>query len=203
MKRTGTRSRRSKKLPAFIPILLILLAAAAGAFLLLRPYVGRTVSKAVYPLRYAEELKAAADRYGLDRALVAAVVNTESGFRSDAVSGDGAVGLMQVLPSTAEWIAFARRAEYEEGSLFDPETNLDYGCWLLRYLLDRYGGSVRNALIAYNAGHGRLESWLKEGADENGELINIPYAETRNYVEKVTSAKEKYESIYEEELLKN
>lgn len=194
--------RRNKR-SAAIPILLILLAGFAGAFLVLRPIIGRTVSRAVYPLRYANEIKAAADRYGLDRALVAAVVNTESGFRPDAVSQDGAIGLMQVLPTTAEWIAFARHASYEDGSLYDPETNLDNGCWLLRYLLDRYHGSVRNALIAYNAGHGRLDGWLKDGADENGELMAIPYAETRNYVEKVTLAKEKYESIYEKELLEN
>ena len=182
------------------------LASAALAFavsataLMFGGCVGRRLDRSLYPLKYADEIKAAADRYRLDRCLVAAVVNTESGFRPEAVSGDGAEGLMQVLPTTAEWIAFRRGIEYEEGSLFDPETNLDYGCWLLSYLLDRYNGSVRNALIAYNAGHGRLDGWLVTGADENGELADIPYAETRNYVAKVTKAIEKYREIYEEEL---
>lgn len=157
-------------------------------------------SKGMYPLAYREELKAAADRYGLDRYFIAAVVCAESRFRADAVSGAGAQGLMQVMPATAEWIAGMRGAEYEEGSLFDPETNLDYGCWLMRYLLDRYGGSKRNALIAYNAGAGRLDGWLEGGADENGELIEIPYAETRAYVQRITELEERYRTQYEDEL---
>ena len=155
------------------------------------------INRRLHPIAYTDELKAAADRYGLDRCLVAAVINTESRFDPDAVSVDGAEGLMQVLPSTAEWIAFRRDTEYKPGSLFDPETNLDYGCWLLRFLLDRYDGNSRYALIAYNAGFGRLDEWLKESGTD-GELNEIPYAETKNYVERVFEYKEIYTNIYEE-----
>jgi soluble lytic murein transglycosylase len=192
---------KNNKKRSFAPVIIcaLLIVLAALGFIVGR-HIKRIYSAGMYPLAYQEELKEAADRYGLDRYFLAAVVCTESRFRAEAVSSDGAEGLMQVLPSTAEWIAGMRGMKYEEGSLFDPATNLDYGCWLMRYLLDRYGGSEHNALIAYNAGAGRLDGWLDGGADENGELIEIPYAETRAYVEKITKLKEVYLAEYEEEL---
>lgn len=177
-----------------------ILAAAAVCAVFFGGCLMQRLNARLYPISYVDEIKTAADNNGLDRYLVAAVVATESGFRADAVSSDGAEGLMQVLPSTAEWIAFRRGLGQSERDLFDPETNLDYGCWLLKFLLDRYDGSVRNALIAYNAGFARLDGWLETGADENGELKEIPYAETRNYVEKVMKYMEKYGELYEEEL---
>ena len=183
-----------------IIIALLICGALAVGAIALGGSVSSRMKKRFYPIAYVDELTAAADRYGLDRYLVAAIIKTESGFRADAVSAVGAEGLMQVMPSTAEWIASMRGMEYADGSLFEAETNLDYGCWLMRYLLDRNNGSVRNALIAYNAGQGRLEGWLKDGADENGELIEIPYPETRSYVQKVTELTEKYREIYEETL---
>ena len=191
--------KNSKRSLAPIIICVLLAVLAALAFIVGRHLKG-LYSRGMYPLAYQDELKAAADRYGLDRYFIAAVVCAESRFRADAVSGAGAQGLMQVMPATAEWIAGMRGTEYEEGSLFDPETNLDYGCWLMRYLLDRYNGSERNALIAYNAGAGRLDGWLKDGADENGELIEIPYSETRAYVRKITQLEERYRTEYEEAL---
>lgn len=189
MKKTGKKG-------AGVLIALLIAAAALGAALFLCVKYCGGVKKLFIPLKYKEELIAAADRYGLDRRLVAAVVNTESGFKPDAVSKDGAEGLMQVLPSTAEWEAGMRGISFEEGSLFRPEVNLDYGCWLLRFFLDRYGGSVRCALIAYNAGPGKLEEWLGEGLDPDGDVNDIPYAETRNYVKKVTDLIDKYGEVY-------
>ena len=193
MRKTDTFLRRVVRAAA-------LAAAAAVCAAALTGCISDRINARLYPISYVEEIKTAADGNGLDRYLVAAVVATESGFKPDAVSGVGAEGLMQVLPSTAEWIAFRRGLDYSECDLFDPETNLDYGCWLLKFLLDRYDGSVRNALIAYNAGFGRLDEWLKTGADENGELKEIPYAETRNYVDKVMKYMKKYGELYEEEL---
>ena len=178
-------------------------ALAAAAMLASLFFCGcgsRELKMRRYPLKYTAELTEAADRYGLDRYLVAAVIDTESGFRPEAVSQDGACGLMQLLPMTAEWIDFRRGTTLPENGLFEVGTNLDYGCWFLSYLLERYGGSVKNALTAYNAGHNRLDSWLETGADENGELKEIPYPETRNYVDKVLKSYEIYRELYAEEL---
>lgn len=175
------------------------LAALLSALMLIAalPGCGTSKLRVASPAEYAEYIKKAAAEHGLSPYLVAAVINTESSFRPDAVSSDGAEGLMQVLPMTAEWIDYRRGSALEDNGLFDPETNVDYGCWLLSYLLDRYGGNERYALIAYNAGFSRLDSWLAEEQylDENGELSVIPYAETRNYVEKIN----RYKAIYEEE----
>lgn len=155
-----------------------------------------------YPLEYKDEIIAACDEYSLDPCLVAAVIHTESRFKPDAVSVDGAVGLMQVLPSTAEWIAQMRGMEYDEAKLTDSAYNIDLGCWLLKYLSDRYEGNTRYALIAYNAGHGRLESWLAsdEYTDENGDLAVIPYGETDNYVKRIDNSITQYRKLYGEGL---
>ena len=192
--------KNKRKSPAAY-IIIGLLLLFAGLFILFGLKRIPAVRGVLLPLKYEDELKDAADRYGLDRRLVAALINAESGFDKDAVSVDGAEGLMQILPSTAEWIAFRRGIEYREGSLFEPETNLDLGCWFLSFLLDRYEGNVRYALIAYNAGYARLDEWLKTRLDDNGELTDIPYAETRNYVKKITDLIEKYGKAYEKELM--
>lgn len=177
----------------------LLLAAALSALMLISALPGCGAAKLTVasPAKYAEYIKNAASEHGLSPYLIAAVINTESSFRPDAVSSDGAEGLMQVLPMTAEWIDYRRGTALTENGLFDPETNIDYGCWLLSYLLDRYGGNERYALIAYNAGFSRLDGWLADSQylDENGELSVIPYAETRNYVDRIN----RYKAIYEEE----
>ena len=196
--------KRNKGKRAWLWVLLAVIAAAGVCFALFGGSIINRIRTAMYPIKYTDEICAAADGCGLDRALVFAVVSTESGFDPAALSRDGAEGLMQVLPSTAEWIDFRRGTALNEGGLFDPETNLDYGCWLLKYLLDRYGGSVRNALIAYNAGFGRADEWLNDPAlvDESGEIADIPFAETRNYVYKVLDYKEIYSDIYADILQK-
>lgn len=196
------RKKRKKKRVSPVIIIILLAAIAVSVFLGVKLYEG--LRQRFYQVKYAEEIKSAADRYSLDRALVAAMVNTESRFKPDAVSVDGARGLMQVLPTTAEWIAYRRGLVYSEDNvdLFDVETNLDYGCWLMRYLLDRYEQNTRYALIAYNAGFGRLDDWLENNVDENGVLADIPYAETRSYVRRITELAEgyrKYGGLYDDE----
>lgn len=183
-------------------IIVLILVIAAEAALIFGGRICDRVRRAFRPIGYTDEIRAAAEQHGLDPAFVAAVVSTESRFRADAVSAVGAEGLMQVLPSTAEWIDYRRGSALPENGLFDPETNLDYGCWLLRYLLDRYGGNERYALIAYNAGFGRLDEWLNtpELLDGEGGLASIPYPETRAYVENITRLEGIYGELYEEEL---
>lgn len=151
----------------------------------------------VYPLEYTEEILTASKKYGLSPALVASVINTESGFRADAESHAGAVGLMQIMPQTAEWIAWRQGSEHHESALTGVSYNIDMGCYLLNYLLQRYSGNIEYALAAYNAGFGAVDSWLKDGTrvTAEGRLI-IPYAETENYVRKVMVGIEKYSKLY-------
>ena len=125
-----------------------------------------------YPLRYETIVRAHAKNYRLDPALLAAVIYTESKFDANARSAAGAVGLMQLLPETAEGIA-ARTGGggFVPSDLQNPEINVRYGCWYLRHLLDRYGDE-RTALAAYHAGQANVDRWRAKG-------LGIQFAQTR------------------------
>jgi len=127
-------------------------------------------------------VEAAAARHGLDAGLVEAVVRAESRGDPEAVSRRGACGLMQLTLPTAADVA-GRTVTMAE--LFDPATNLDLGCRYLKMLLNRYPSDLRLALMAYNAGLGTVDRWLREEPDPDGILARLAYRETRGYVEKV------------------
>ena len=117
-----------------------------------------------YPLEYENIVLGHAENYDLDPALIAAVIYRESSFDPDAVSESGAVGLMQLLPDTAEGIAeLTGGTEFRLDDLYDPEINVRYGAFYLRRLLTKYDGDVELALAAYHAGQGNVDSWLRTG----------------------------------------
>jgi soluble lytic murein transglycosylase len=124
----------------------------------------------------------AAQRHRLDPDLVAAVVEAESSGNPSAVSRAQAYGLMQVRVPTARDMA---RRDVTVDELFDPGFNLDVGCRYLRLMLDRYGDDVRLALMAYNAGPGRVDAWLAAEPDPARVLRHVAFGETRAYVLKV------------------
>lgn len=148
-----------------------------------------------YPLRYEEAVRQAAAEHGLEPALVAGVAHTESRFDPEAVSSQGAYGVMQILPGTAEFIAGRSGIQ---GDYRDPEVNVRMGAWYLRYLLGRYDGDERLALAAYNGGEGRVDSWLASG--DFDVRRDIPFEETRNYVENVLEAEQVYAELYGRDL---
>jgi len=146
-----------------------------------------------YPLRYEEIIKGHAENYRLDPQLVAAVIYQESKFEPDAVSASGAVGLMQLLPSTGQGIADRTGGNsWTPGDLLDPELNVRYGAWYLRHLLDKYGDE-QLALAAYNAGQTNVDRWREQG-------VGIQFPETRHYVARVQELKRIYARAYPDEL---
>ena len=149
--------------------------------------------RARYPLRYEGIVKAHARNYDLPPTLLAAVIYAESKFDADARSGAGAVGLMQLLPETAEGIALRTGGDrFVVSDLLDPEVNVRYGSWYLRSLLDRYD-DVRIALAAYHAGQGNVDRWRERG-------VAIQFPETRDYVDRVLDAERVYADTYADEL---
>jgi len=113
-----------------------------------------------YPLRYERTITAFAAQHGLDPYLVFGVVRAESRFRPRVVSPAGAIGLMQITPDTGRWIAEKLGVQdFTVDDLYRPETNVRFGVWYLHYLIDRFGGDVDAALLAYNAGPGNLSRW--------------------------------------------
>jgi len=170
----------------------------AGACAVALPFLARlpeeareAVQRRTHPLEYGDTIRAASAERGLEPALVAAVIRAESRFEEDVVSPQGAYGLMQILPETA---AFIQERSGIAGDYRDPETNIRMGAWYLAYLSGRYDGDERLMLAAYNSGEGRVDRWLRSGRDVGGG--DIPFAETRNYVESVLDSREVYRELY-------
>jgi soluble lytic murein transglycosylase len=189
--------RRRIALLAGVALIAVLVTAAIS------PFVDKAVQEIGLPLRHEDVIRQQAADKGLDPSLIAAVIYTESRFR-DQTSKAGAKGLMQLLPSTANYIAhLSGGTAFEQGDLATPQVNIAYGSFYLRYLLRKYRGSEVLALAAYNAGEGKVDEWLA-GAAANGETFqvarHIPFAETRSYVQKVLAAREDYRKQYPREL---
>jgi len=149
-----------------------------------------------YPIKYREEIEKYSEKYDVEASLIASVINVESEYKIDRISQKGAIGLMQILPSTAEWIANKLGEEYIEDKLFESDCNIRYGSYYLSYLIN-YFGDENLAICAYNAGMGRVKSWLKsENFYVNGKICEIPYWETKNYYTKVIKNKRYYKNKY-------
>lgn len=165
------------------------------------------IEKIIYPKpdEYITFVEKYSTEYGVPENMVYAVIKTESGFDSSAVSNKGAVGLMQMMPETFEWLTKdILREHLSAGMLYDPETNIKYGTYYLSRLYNRFG-DWDTALAAYNGGEGRVSDWLDDSrySQDGKKLIvnNIPpeYSETENYVVKVNKALSKYNNLYTEE----
>jgi len=174
-------------------VLVVVAAAAVAGAAAMETEERGWYARLRYPLHYDAIVRGHARNYGLDPALLAAVIYQESRFRPRARSSSGAIGLMQLLPGTAKGIA-ARTGgtRFRVGDLYDPELNVRYGSWYLRHLLDEYG-DVPTALAAYNAGRRTVDAWRQHGD-------GIRYAETRAYVRAVLHARDVYARSYGKEL---
>ena len=201
MRRSQRRSyRRANRLPKLaMVVILAAVLIAAGIF-----YIGRyrqAMDYAQYPLRYRELIEENAAQFELEPWHVAAVVRCESSFRETATSSVGAMGLMQIMPDTGLWLAgkFDEEEIFTEEMLYQPETNLKYGCWFLRWLMRRYEGDRTLATAAFHAGHGTVDGWLEDPqiSPDGRTLASIPYSSTSTYVERVLTACEKYQELYD------
>jgi soluble lytic murein transglycosylase len=170
-------------------VLGLVAGAIAGAFAYVNSVSPPWYERLRYPLAYEQIVRGHARHYGLDPALLAAVIYQESKFRPNVRSSSGAVGLMQLLPATAKGIAVhTGGTRFRTDDLYDPEINVRYGAWYLRHLLDRYGDE-ETALAAYNAGQKNVDRWRREGS-------GIRFAETRHYVDRVEHLKRIYRDAY-------
>jgi soluble lytic murein transglycosylase len=169
---------------------------AAGLVLGLFGRFGDVIQELTLPLRHEDIIRQQADEKGVDAALIAAVIYAESKF-DDRTSSAGARGLMQITPQAAKDIErHSGGTTFELGDLANPEINIRYGTYLLRELLDRYGGDVVAALAAYNAGPTNVDRW---GGSELS-VEDIPFPETRAYVEDVLDKQGAYREKYKKEL---
>ncbi|MCL2177242.1 MAG: lytic transglycosylase domain-containing protein [Firmicutes bacterium] len=162
----------------------------------------------LFPLKHREYVQTISAQFEVDEALVFAVIKAESNFKQNAVSNAGAVGLMQIMPSTARYIGArlnmhnlqtATNAEIVH-MLKQPQTNILLGVYYISYLKQRFNKSECRAsnlelvLAAYNAGEGNVSKWLKDKrfSKDGKSLSNIPYRETANYLKRVMRFKRIY-----------
>jgi soluble lytic murein transglycosylase len=175
-----------------------LVTAAIVALLLALPLAKRAVNSLGLPLQYSSVIRQQAADKHLDPALVAAVIYAETKF-DPRTSSAGAVGLMQLMPDTATFLAKRTDATtFSTADLSTPQVNIAYGSYYLRYLLNEYHGSTVLALAAYNGGETNVDDWVRSArADrERFRIVDIPFPETRAYVQRVLSARAQYRRTY-------
>ena len=187
--------------PAVIIALILLLSIGLG---FLSDFAITCFEKNAYKRDFGEYVSVYAHKYGVPETLIFAVIRTESSFDSGAVSRVGAVGLMQLMPETFEWLTDEILFEHlESGMLYDPETNIRYGTYYLSRMYKHFG-NWETAFAAYNAGPTIVSKWLKDAAysTDGKTLSHIPYSETAHYVKKVSGMVEKYKEYSQTEVQK-
>ncbi|MFL5859321.1 MAG: lytic transglycosylase domain-containing protein [Solirubrobacteraceae bacterium] len=196
-RRAAVRRRRGRAAVGVAAV-----TAAVVALLLALPLAKRAVNELGLPLRYSSVIRAQAADKHLDPALLAAVIYAETKF-DPRTSSAGAVGLMQLMPQTATFLA--RRSggtTFSTADLATPKVNIAYGSYYLRYLLDEYHGSTVLALAAYNGGETNVDHWVRS-ARAGGQRLRIgeiPFPETRAYVQRVLAARGEYRRTYASQL---
>ncbi|WP_432408891.1 lytic transglycosylase domain-containing protein [Wukongibacter sp. M2B1] len=178
----------------------IVVLLAIGIFVFVCIYAFNFVMQTIYPIHYEGLIKKYSNEYDLDIFLVASVIRAESKFDPKAVSPKGAKGLMQISSITGNWASEELSIDdYNEELLFNPEINIRIGCWYLDKLRKEFGDNIVHILAAYNAGSGNVSKWLRNEIycpGGNG-LVEIPFGETKRYVERVQRNYKIYKYFYD------
>ncbi len=190
-----TKKKINIKIIVSIAVIIVILVSAA--FILKK--ANSVYTQASYPLKYQNEIDAASKKYGVDKSLIYGVIKTESNFDPDAKSSAGALGLMQLMPDTFEWLQtyYKDENDYKFEDLTDPAINIDYGVELLSILSKRYENE-ETMLCAYNGGLGNVDKWLdnKDYSDDGKTLKVVPFPETDKYRKMVEQNKSIYYQLY-------
>jgi soluble lytic murein transglycosylase len=192
--RVVTRRRGRARLTAMLAALIAVIAGIA--------LTAKVRPEHSMPLAEVAIIKHQAQEKHLDPALIAAVIYAETKF-DPRESSAGAQGLMQILPSTAEYLAhISGGTTFTTSDLANPEVNIAYGSYYLSYLLKHYGGAELPAIAAYNAGLTNVDQWASQARAGGRQLATseIPFPQTRAYVAKVLSAESAYTRFYGKQL---
>jgi soluble lytic murein transglycosylase len=196
-RRARTIRRRRIRAATFVVLMLVAIGVVAAL-----PLARRAINDLTLPLSYSNVIRQQAAEKHLDPALIAAVIYAETKFDA-RTSSAGAEGLMQILPRTAEFLARRSGATtFSVSDLGTPQINIAYGSYYLRYLLNEYGGAVVPALAAYNGGETNVDGWIAAQRRQGRGLTisEIPFPETRAYVERVLAAQQNYRHTYASQL---
>jgi soluble lytic murein transglycosylase len=153
-----------------------------------------------YPRPYSDTVSAAAAEFDVDPLLIWSIMRQESRFDPGAFGFAAERGLMQILPTTQDWIAEQLGEEISPGDAFTPQANVRMGAWYLRHLLDYYDGDLEFTIAAYNGGPGNVDSWQGDSlvSDRADFLRWIGFGQTREYLEHVSLNYRVYQALYDE-----
>ena len=157
------------------------------------------VGKKLHPDDCRDIVEKYASEYNIPAYVIFAVIETESDFDAHATSSAGAMGLMQMMPATFEWLTSSEHLgeNLSSDELYNEEVSIHYGAYYLKYLFGKFH-NWDTVFAAYNAGEGNVSNWLKDSrySDGKGKLTKIPFKETREYVKKVNKAIDYYKNTY-------
>lgn len=186
--------KRTKKILFITIIIAIILILLFGVF-----KIQNIILKKIYPIKYSEYVYQYAEEYNVDPLLVFAIIKAESNFNPNVVSSSNAIGLMQLMDTTAEELARKLDITFvAKSSLYNPDLNIRLGTKYFSDLLKEYNQNTLLALTAYNAGKGTLKRWMEQGTikEDGSDIENIPYKETNNYVRKIARDYKIYQELY-------
>ena len=173
---------------------IILLALLCGY---LYQLIGHGADLKKHPRQYEEYVEKYAAEYGVPEQVIYATILNQSGFRSNYVSDDGRIGLMQLSPDTLRWLTSMTKETLEAGILYDPETNIKYGTYMMSYLYTKYNRwkTVAAMMVTDEA---TVNAWTDNPAysDEHGNLTDIPDKTVENLVEQIVDDTEMYRMLY-------
>jgi soluble lytic murein transglycosylase len=175
---------------------LVLLIGLLFIYILTSPWFLRKL----YPFPYRDLVLENCAAYQVEQYLVLAIIKTESRFHTNAESPVGARGLMQIMPETGKWIAAQMNIlDFRTDNLYNPSYNIPMGIWYLSYLKRTFDGNIVQVIAAYNAGEHKIKRWMNEGiwTGQLDSIDNIPYKETRDYVNRVLFNYQIYKKIYQ------
>ena len=184
-------NKKIKRLIIFLIIILILIIA----FKIVN--IPSIIMRNIYPKEYTEYVYKYSEENQIDPLLIFAIIKAESNFDYDVVSNRNAIGLMQLVDSTAKDVALRLKIDYDENTLYNPDENIMLGVKYFSLLYEKYG-NIPIALTAYNAGMGTVDKWIENGtiSKDGSDIENIPYKQTNNYVRKILRDYDIYKKLY-------
>ena len=173
----------------------LIVLSVAAAFLI--SPVTDYINRQAHPIKYSEFVTKYSQEYDVPKPFIYAVIKNESSFKPDATSSIGARGLMQITDVAYDWVNMRSGFDNSFDDMYDPETNIRYGTYMLKLLLEEFK-TEENALCAYHAGWGVAQKWLKneEYSPDKENITNIPYPDTKWYVQNVSKSRKIYEKLY-------
>ncbi len=193
---------QKKTIVVFILIFVVLLGLASYFGIEIYDRSVYEFKLAMHPLKYSEYVEKYAEEYEIDKYVIYAFIKTESGFDPDAVSSTGARGLMQLMETAFDWVKF-RLGDDDEvtfDDMYDPETNIRYGAYMVSFLT-KYFGCTDTAAAAYFSGIGEVSGWVSDPdiSADGVHIDNYPSKNAAHYVNKINSALDTYYELYVQE----